>query len=306
MRPAPLFFSAVAIWGTTWFAIKFQILAAAPEVGVALRFTLAAAVLLAFCVWRGVPLRFSRRQHGRLAVLGVLGFCLSYFLVYYAQGYIVSGLIAVGYSAIPLVNMLLARAFFGTTMSRRVAVGGALGLAGIALIFWPEFARVSADGPLVIGAALTAGAVLVSALANMVMTSLQKDGLSGWAPLAAGMAYGGVAAWLCVLLLGVPLSITWSLPFAASLLYLSLAGSVLAFGAYYALMRQVGAARAGYVGVMSTVVALVVSALFEGYDWRLATVVGIGLAVLGNVFALHSPPRTVTPAAELSAPKRAA
>lgn len=306
MRPAPLFFSAVAIWGTTWFAIKFQIHAAAPELGVALRFTLAAVALIAFCAWRGIALRFSRAQHARLALLGVLGFCLSYFLVYYARGYIVSGLIAVGYSAIPLVNMLLARAFFGTAMSRRVTVGGALGLAGITLIFWPEFARVTADGPLVIGAALTAGAVLVSALANMVMTGLQKDGLSGWAPLAAGMAYGGVAAWLCVLLLGVPVAIAWSLPFAASLLYLSLAGSVLAFGAYYALMRQVGAARAGYVGVMSTVVALVVSALFEGYDWRVATVVGIGLAVLGNIFALHGPARTVTPAEAVSARNRTA
>jgi drug/metabolite transporter (DMT)-like permease len=306
MRPAPLFFSAVAIWGTTWFAIKFQIHAAAPEVGVALRFTLAAAALLTFCAWRGIALQFSRPQHGRLAVLGVLGFCLSYLLVYYAQGYIVSGLIAVGYSAIPLVNMLLARAFFGTTMSRRVAVGGALGLAGITLIFWPEFARASADGPLVIGAALTAGAVLVSALANMVMTGLQKDGLSGWAPLAAGMGYGAIASWLVVLLLGVPLTVSWSLPFAASLLYLSLAGSVLAFGAYYALMRQVGPARAGYVGVMSTVVALLVSALFEGYDWRLVTVVGIGLAVLGNVFALHTPAQTATPAAALNDRKRAA
>jgi drug/metabolite transporter (DMT)-like permease len=306
MRPAPLFFSAVAIWGTTWFAIKFQIHATAPEMAVALRFTLAAAALIAFCAWRGITLRFSRQLHARLAALGVLGFCLSYLLVYYAQGYIVSGLIAVGYSAIPLVNMLLARAFFGTAMSRRVAMGGALGLAGIALIFWPEFARATTDGPLLIGAALTAGAVLVSALANMVMTGLQKDGLSGWAPLAAGMGYGAIASWLFVLLLGVPLTVTWSLPFAASLLYLSLAGSVLAFGAYYALMRQVGPARAGYVGVMSTVVALLVSALFEGYDWRLATVVGIGLAVLGNVFALHSPAQKSAPVATLNGRKRAA
>lgn len=287
MRPSTLFCIAVAIWGTTWFSIKFQVHAAAPEVGVALRFSLAALVLIAFCLWRGIPLRFSARMHARLALLGALGFCLSYFLVYYAQRYIVSGLIAVGYSAIPLVNMLLARAFFGSPMSRRVAVGGAFGLAGIALIFWPEFARLSADGALVIGAALTAGAVLVSAFGNMVMTGIQNDGVTGWAPLAAGMGYGGLISWLVALALGVPLGITWSLPFAASLLYLSLAGSALAFGAYYALMRRVGPARAGYVGVMSTVVALIVSALFEGYDWRLATVVGIGLAVAGNVLALQ-------------------
>jgi drug/metabolite transporter (DMT)-like permease len=295
MRPSTLFAIAVAIWGTTWFAIKFQVHAAAPELGVALRFSLAAAVLIGYCAWRGIDVRYSRAMHLRLALLGALGFCLSYFLVYYAQHYIVSGLIAVGYSAIPLVNMLLARAFFGTPMSRRVTAGGALGLAGIALIFWPEFARVTADGPLVVGAALTAAAVLVSALGNMVMTGIQKQGASGWAPLAVAMAYGGAASWLCVFAFGVPLRITWSVPFVASLLYLALAGSALAFGAYYALMRRVGAARAGYVGVMATVVALLVSALFEGYDWQIPTVVGIALAVLGNVLALQGARRDAWP-----------
>jgi drug/metabolite transporter (DMT)-like permease len=73
-----------------------------------------------------------------------------------------------------------------------------------------------------------------------------------------------------------------------ALLYLTLAGSVLAFGAYYALIGRIGAARAAYVGVMSTIVALLVSALFEGYDWRAATVAGIALAVAGNVLALSA------------------
>jgi drug/metabolite transporter (DMT)-like permease len=87
MRPSTLFAIAVAIWGTTWFAIKFQVHAAAPELGVALRFSLAATVLIGYCAWRGIDLRYSRAMHLRLALLGALGFCLSYFLVYYAQHY---------------------------------------------------------------------------------------------------------------------------------------------------------------------------------------------------------------------------
>jgi drug/metabolite transporter (DMT)-like permease len=64
---------------------------------------------------------------------------------------------------------------------------------------------------------------------------------------------------------------------------------VLAFGAYFALIGRIGAARASYVGVMSPVLALMMSAVFEGYDWRLATVLGVGLAVAGNVIALWQP-----------------
>lgn len=288
MTPVSLFMITVGIWGTTWIAITFQLDATTPEVGVALRFSIAAAVVLGWCLVRGIPLRQSLRMHALLAAVGVLGFCISYLFVYHAERFIVSGLVAVGYAAAPLVNMTLARLMLGTPMSRRVAAGGALGLIGIGLIFWPEFARLQSNGPLVIGAALTAGAVLASCLSNIGMARAQGAGVKGWAPLGLGMAWGALAAWVAVLIAGRPLTIQWSVPFSLSLAYLALAGSALAFGAYYRLLGKVGPARAAYVGVMSTIVALIISALFEGYPWRFATFVGIALAVGGNVLALHS------------------
>lgn len=288
MNPTALFFATVAIWGTTWIAIKFQIAAASPELGVALRFSLAAAIVLALCLLRGIRLATSPRLHALLAVTGVLGFCVSYLFVYHAERHIVSGLVAVGYAAAPLVNMLLARLLLRTPFSRRVAVGGVLGLAGIALVFWPEFSRLEANAPLLIGASLTAGAVLASCLANIGMARSQSAGVKGWAPLGIAMAWGAAAAWLAVPLFGAAGGLRLSWPFALSLAYLAIAGSVLAFAAYYSLLGKVGPARAAYVGVMSTIVALLVSALFEGYDWRFATFVGIALAVTGNVLALRA------------------
>ena len=44
---------------------------------------------------------------------------------------------------VPAPRGLGARALFGTRVSRRFVLGGALGLAGIALIFWPEFVRAA-------------------------------------------------------------------------------------------------------------------------------------------------------------------
>ncbi len=73
----------------------------------------------------------------------------------------------------------------------------------------------------------------------------------------------------------------------ASLLYLAIPGSVIAFGGYLTLLERIGAARAGYIGVMVPIVALLISYLFEGFAWRTATWIGIALSVAGNVVILR-------------------
>lgn len=287
MSAASLFSVCVLIWGTTWYAITLQLAATSPAVGVALRFSLASGLIFLWCVARGHALRLPGRAHAWLALMGGLNFFVSYLFVYYAEQRIVSGLVAVGYSAMPLVNLALMRLFFGTPMSPRVGLGGLLGVGGIVLIFWPEFARLAAGTPLMAGALLTACAVLMSGLANMVVARNQAAGLDGWPALAYAMAYGALGTWSFVALNGQPVRIEWSAAFVASAFYLAAFGSALAFGAYFALLRKVGPARSAYVGVMSTIVALLVSAVLEGYDWKAATLFGIALAVAGNVLALH-------------------
>jgi drug/metabolite transporter (DMT)-like permease len=266
MSAASLFATCVLIWGTTWYAITLQLAATSPAVGVALRFSLAAALIFLWCIARGLRLRLPRATHAWLALMGLLNFFVSYLFVYYAEQRIVSGLVAVGYSAMPLLNMALSRFFFGTPMSRRVGLGGLLGVSGIALIFWPEFARFAADAPLLAGAVLTTLAVLTSGLANMVVARNQSAGIDGWTALAYAMAYGALGTWAYVVLSGDPVRIVWSGRFVAALFYLAALGSALAFGAYFALL---------------------VSATLEGYDWTRATVIGIALAVAGNVLALN-------------------
>jgi drug/metabolite transporter (DMT)-like permease len=183
--------------------------------------------------------------------------------------------------------MALGRLFLGTPMSRRVALGGLLGVAGIAIVFWREFARLDADAAVLAGTAMTALAVLASGLGNMVVARNQAAGIDGWSALGYSMAYGALGTWAWLALRGEPVRIEWSVAFVASLAYLAAFGSALAFGAYFALLRQIGPARAAYVGVMATVLALLVSTVLEGYDWTAATVAGIALAVAGNVLALQ-------------------
>ena len=294
MPTSALYAICILIWGTTWFAITAQIDVLAPSLGVAVRFGLAATVLFAFCRWRRIPLRFPPRVQALVLAQGLTGFYASYVCVYEAERHVASGVVAVGYAASPLFGLALARAFLGTPMSSRVALGGLAGVLGVVLIFWHEFARLTASDQVLWGAVLTLVSVLMASLSTIAAAAGQRLGARGWGPLAWAMAWGAGAAALHALATGTPWSWSWRPGFLGALAWLSLAGSIGAFGAYYALVHRVGAGKAGYTGVLTPLVALAVSSALENFLWTGLTLAGIALAVLGNVVALW--PRTPAPA----------
>ena len=100
MYNASLYLITVLIWGSTWLAIKFQLGVVSPELSIAYRFGLAASILLIFSVVRRLNLRFDLKTHGFFALQGLLLFSFNYVLVYLAEGYLTSGLVAIVFSLI--------------------------------------------------------------------------------------------------------------------------------------------------------------------------------------------------------------
>lgn len=282
-----LFAVCVVVWGTTWYAITWQIADLAPEIGVALRFALAGATVLGLAAWRGMPLRFGVRDHARFALQGAFMYGVSYVCVYHAERHVVSGLVAVGYSASPLIVSLGARAAFGAPLSGRFLAGGVVGLIGVTLIFWPEIAKAPAGASSTLGAIFTVGAVLLSAVGSLSASRNRHHGLPFWPALGFGMLWGALASVLLAAALGRP----WSVPVNAgwwiSLAYLALAGSVITFACYLTLQDRLGPGPAGTIGVMTPLLALLVSLLFEGYRPEPVTFLGAALAVAGNVAMLR-------------------
>ena len=283
-----LFVACVAIWGSTWIAITYQLGRVAPEASVFYRFLLASLLIFAYCAARRLPLRYPWRDHAWIALLGFLMFSFSYIFVYYAEEHVVSGLVAVGYSASPLLAMLGMRLFFGTPMTAGMTLGSMLGIAGIALVFWPEFAKLQGDRDTALGALYTAVAVVASTLGTMVAHRTQEARLPMWPTMAWGMLYGALFSLAITFAVGRPLDFEPTAGYVLSLLYLTVLGTIVAFAAYLTLLRNIGATRAGYIGVMVPIVALVISALFEGFRWHPLTWVGIAVSVLGNVVILRS------------------
>jgi drug/metabolite transporter (DMT)-like permease len=290
-----LFAICVLTWGTTWYAITFQIGHTTAEVGVALRFGLAGAVVLAMCAARGLRLRFTRREHGLLALQGGFMYGLSYLCIYHAEQHVVSGLVAVGYSASPLISGLGARVLFGVRVSPRFVFGGLLGLAGVALIFWTEFGKAApgssaGSASAMLGALFTIASVLLSTVGSLTASRNRHHGLPFWPALGFGMLYGAAVSAVVALLQGQsfapPAVASWWL----SLLYLALAGSVLSFACFLTLQERIGPGPVGAVGVMTPLLALAISVLFEVFHPTWLTFAGAALAVAGNVLML-SPKR---------------
>jgi len=290
-----LFAGCVLIWGTTWHAITYQLADLAPEFGVAVRYVIAGGSVVAFALWRGQRLRFPFAVHAALALQGAFLYGVSYVCVYHAERFVASGLVAVGYSASPLLTGLGAAALFGVAIGGRFVVGGLLGLAGVALMFWPEIARPSGGDRGTLGLVFTVGAVLLSTVGSLSASRNRTLGVPLLPAMGFGMLYGAVAAALVGLALGRELALPTAPSWWLSLAWLALAGSVLAFACFLTLQDRIGPGPAGTVGVMTPILALVVSMLLEGFRPDVLTLCGLVLAALGNVLML----RPARPGAEL-------
>jgi drug/metabolite transporter (DMT)-like permease len=281
-----LFLTATAVWGSTWLAIKYQLGVVAPEWSVAYRFALAAAMLALWCTATGRSMRFSARNHLFLAALGVTLFGLTYLCVYWAEQYVASGLVAVVFSTIVFMNPIGMRFAFGTPLSARTFIAAALGVAGIALLFLPELTAARSGGAAGQGIAFALIGTVIASGGNLVAIRNHDSGIPTFPGTAWGMAYGALTAAIVAIAKGVSMSFDSSPAYLLSLAYLSVFGSIVAFGAYLTLLKRVGGGPSAFVAVSTPIIALTLSALFEGYRWTWIAALGVLLAVIGNCIAL--------------------
>lgn len=284
-----LYLVTVLIWGSTWFAIKFQLGAVDPLVSVIYRFGLASVLLFGWCVLARVRIRLTWREHAGIALQGSCLFGLNYWLVYWSEVYLTSGVVAVTFATMVFMNFFNARLFLERRLAPAVLFGAVIGLAGVAALFWPEFERFSLGDSAVRGLLLALAATYVASLGTIIATRNARFGLKVIAVNAWGMCYGTLLLLAAAFATGVQFRLPTGAPYLGSLLYLSVFGSIVAFGAYLRLLALIGPDRAGYNAMMTPVVALLLSTLFEGYSWSPAAVAGLALIVAGNVLVLRRP-----------------
>ena len=276
----------VVAWSTSWIALKAQTGQVAAEVSVFWRFLLAAPLVFLWARFRGHSLALPGRAHVLMAAMGVLIFSSNFILYYRGALHLPSGLLSVVFALASPLNLILGALIFREPIRARVALGGLAGVAGVALLFLPEFATANGAGAAK-GLALCLVGTLCFCLGNMASTRLQRDRVAVVPATAWGMTYGAVWSGLLALATGARFAIELTLPYLGGLAWLVVVSTVVAFLTYLTLLGRIGAARAGYATVLFPVFALLISAALEGYRFGPAALAGVALVAFGNWLVLR-------------------
>ncbi|MEM6381467.1 MAG: DMT family transporter [Pseudomonadota bacterium] len=281
-----LFAVTCFVWGTSWLALRMQLGVVAPEVSLVWRFALAGAIVFVWAAYAGQRLRFSAREHGLCAAMGVFLFSTNFLFFYYGGLTITAGLLAVVFSLASVINFLIAILFFGQRPEPRRLAGALFGALGVGFLFWPEIVGTTFNRQAILALGLCLLGTLSFCVGNVLSARAQKKGLPLLASNAWGMLYGTL--WLLVLTVaqGHPFIFEATSAYVGSLIWLAVFSSVIAFWSYLSLLGRIGGARAAYATVIFPIVALASSTVFEGYQWTIFAAVGVAFALMGNWLVL--------------------
>lgn len=283
-----LYVLVVFAWGTSWIGIHLQAASTVPpEVSVFWRFALAGLIMMGLAVARGERLALPLKAHKLFVLMGLTLFSVNLVMFYHGAQQISSGLLSVVFSMASVVNLAFAYLFFGQKLELRVLAGAAVGTLGVVLLFGPQVFSVDLGRATMVGLAFSIIGTLCFCCGNMLSFASQRSGIPVIAGTAWSMFYG--AGWLAsyCLVRGYSFELDFSAVYLGSLAFVVLSASVLAFWAYLTLLGRIGAGRAGYATVMFPLVALAISTVAEGYVWTPLALVGVALALGGNVLVLR-------------------
>ena len=283
-----LFTSTVMIWGTTWIAIAWQIGSVDIVLSIFYRFALAGFVFLLGLLLLG---RLMLPTRWRFVVLQALClFSFNFICFYQATSLMHSGLVSIIFSLATIFNAINARIFFRDKIRPQTIRAGLIGATGLVLLFWRDL-TINFDTDVFQGVGWATTGTLLFSTGNMMS---RKNSMHGVNPLTANSWGMCVGALVLVSIAGFTRA-NFSLPnsptYIWALIYLAIIGSVVGFSTYLMMVAQIGSDRAAYTTILFPVVALIMSTLFEGYEWHTTAFLGIALTIIGNLVMFARFPR---------------
>ena len=289
---ALLYFVVLLAWGSSWFAISFQLGDVAPQVSIVWRFLLASLILFIWCFFRGLKLSFPLRDHLSWLLLGFFLFCVNYICAYFGTFYLASGLVCLIFSTLTLFTVFNGFVFFRKPVRLPILIGAVVGIAGLSIIFSNEISNTdwSLESGIVKGFLWMLLATFFASIGMLLSGQFQARKLPLVQSNAFSMLYGSLILISYIALSDVSFSFNSSFSYVVSLVYLALVASVIGFGVYLKLVGNIGADKASYVNIFTPTIALLLSTFFEGYEWSLVGLIGVLLIIIGNIIVLYAKP----------------
>jgi drug/metabolite transporter (DMT)-like permease len=282
-----LFIVTLFCWSPTWYVIKFQLGYVDPLVSVFYRFLIAAIIIFVYLIYKKKTLKFSLNQHVWFLFFGVCLYSLNYIFFYLSNTYLISAFPAVVFSTVVIMNILGEGFYFKKKPSLKTLLGATIGMIGIIIIFSDEIFNFSLANGTHIGLFLALLGTFSASTGNMVYQRNLNNNFPLIPTLAYAMLYGSLVTLLITQIKGTELLFEYSFSYIASLAYLSIVGSIFAFIFYLRLLEKVGAGRAGYVGVVMPVLALLISTVFENLEWQQDLIIGLPILIIGAVLVIN-------------------
>jgi len=272
------FLAIYILWGSTFFAIRVAVETVPPFLAAGIRFTLAGIVLYGWSRARGgrhpAPLEWRN-----LAILGALLFLIPYSGLFWAEKTVPSGIASVLVATIPISTALLQvfvlrKERFRWSLLASLCLGFA-GVGVLALDSSPGHPSVAACFVVLLCSTSWAVGTVIAKQAALPESKVTSAG--------AQMAIGGALLLLLSLLAGEwhPLPHI-SLPAAAAIAYLIVAGSIVAFTAYLWLLGRMPATTVTSYAYVNPVVALLLGHFIGSEALTTRTLIGAAL-VLASV-----------------------
>jgi len=276
------------IWGSTWFVITGQIDGVPAAWSVFFRFMLATPALFALALVMGNRLRLNRPEHLLALGVGIAQFSGNFLFVYHAEGHITSGIVAVMFALLMVPNAIFAKIFIGEKVQGGFIGGSLVAIAGVAMLLVHEWNAAPLGGNVGLGIVLAIGGMLAASIANVVQANPTGRGVPMVSLLAWAMLYGTIFDFAYAFITAGPPSLPTAWQFWAGTAYLAIIGSVVTFPLHYNLVREIGAGKTAYNGIVTVCVAMLLSTLFEGFKWDALSMGGMALELIGMGLALRA------------------
>ncbi|MCP4203381.1 MAG: EamA family transporter [bacterium] len=270
----------VLIWGSTWAVIRLGLEGIPPFAGVALRFTLAAAILFVLGRILRVPVQRGARLHGIWTVQTVFSFCISYGVVYWAEQWVPSGLASIVFATMPLWVALFAHWRLPNEPLRMAqTLGVVAGFLGVVVIFSDDL-TLAARSEVLVPALVLFASPIAAAIAH-VYVKKWGSGVHPMNVITVPMLLTGVVMAGLSLVVESDRSFAFDLQAVGALLYLAILGSVVTFTMYYWVLERIAATRLSLITLAIPVVAVLVGTLLLDEPFSTRTGVGAALVLVG-------------------------
>ena len=282
-----LFGVTLFCWSPTWYVIKFQLGYVDPLVSVFYRFLAAAIIIFIYLLIKRKKLKFSLNHHLWFVFFGICLYSLNYVFFYLSNTYLISAFPAVVFSTVVIMNILGEAFYFNKKPSLKTLIGATIGMLGIIIIFNNEIFNFNLSNGTHVGLFLALLGTFCASTGNMIHQRNLNNNFPLIETIAYAMFYGSLITLLITQIKGTELLFEYTLSYIASLAYLSIVGSIFAFIFYLKLLEKVGAGRAGYVGVVMPVLALLISTVFENLEWQIDLIMGLPIMIIGAVLVIN-------------------